>query len=370
MINWHQLGWHLQYGNVRSATHSLPSLSELRSRLGIKAVNTGQQSYPSGRAGIVTDDLEGLHAILDEQNRIQLSSGVENSIHAYRGQIKDYGVCVPTLGRDNREKTEKKLLALCRSVAFEDVIADHPFVRLTEQSTFCDSPLFVDKEGLAQHYGLSTNILDVTSNFDVASFFATCAWNTDTCKWAPFTDIRHQDYGVIYRLVPCLLIDLIGPDDAFYPFHIIGWQPLPRPEQQRAFAVKMKPAQDFCSLPGIECFRFKHCVRISHHIWQAFDEGRLLFPDDAAAELAIQAEGLHQFTRSQIDRAWQRLENWTNAVFSINDRSVIESRCDISELKAPLLSWDGLDVETDEKKLSEKLQDVLNRVRYRRVMYI
>ena len=93
--------------------------------------------------------------------------------------------------------------------------------------------------------------------------------------------------------------------------HIVGWQPLPRPEQQRAFVVKMKPGQDFTSLPSVETFHFQHEAHISYHIWNAFDQGKALFPTDAAAELARRAESLSEFTESQIERAWRRLAEWT-----------------------------------------------------------
>lgn len=365
MNSWKQLGWQYQYGSVSVASHPLPSLPELRNLVGIKHLNTGRQIYPLGRAGFVTDDMEGLHALCDERGRARLISGTELSMHVYRGQTQEHPSCLPKLGRLNTP--EEQLLALCRNVAFEDAIADHPFIRLAEQSTFLGNPLFIDKEGLAQHYGLPTHMLDVTGNFDVASFFATCTCNGENGRFEPVTDIKH--HGVIYRITPVLLFDPAAPDSAFGQFHIVGWQPLPRPEQQRAFALRMKPGQDFSKMSSIERFPFRHRARVSVRIWKAFDEGRALFPADAAADLAAQAEALHQFTRYQIERAWERLESWANVTLSAEDRPSFESRSNIAEVTAPTLNWDGLDVETDADRLSEKLQDVLSRVRYRRVMY-
>lgn len=125
-------------------------------------------------------------------------------------------------------------------------------VNLAERIRLWDSPLYVDREGLAQHYGLATDMLDVTSNFDVASFFATCAWNSVLRKYEPVTD--NLATGVIYRITPALMCSMARPGGPFGPVHIVGWQPLPRPEQQRAFVVKMKPGQDFTSLPTVETF--------------------------------------------------------------------------------------------------------------------
>lgn len=366
MHSWNSPNWRQQYGNVRTSFHFLPSISDLRVRLGIKPVNTGRQLYPTGPAGLVTDNMEGLHAVCDEQARARLISGTEFSMQVYRGQTQEHNPCLPSLGRT--KTPEEQLLALCRNIAFEDCIAEHPFVRLAEQSTFLDNPLFIDKEGLAQHYGRPTHMLDVTSNFDVASFFATCAWNNDKRQYVPVTDTKH--HGVIYRFSPVLLHDPSVPDSVFGPFHIVGWQPLPRPEQQRAFAVRMKPGQDFSAIPCIECFRFRHSARVSNRIWRSFDEGRELFPADAAAELAVKAEGLYQFTPHQIERAWERLEQWTEKTLCVEKRLSILECSGIAEITGTMLSWEGLNVETDPDRLLVKLQDVLSRVRYRRVMYL
>lgn len=368
MSKWPAINWPCRYGkvNLNVSCNPLPTLPQLRNRLAIPPINTGRQIYPLGRAGLVTDDLEGLHAITDEHGRMQLISGVENSTHAYRGQTREHTPCLPLLGR--LKTHEEQLLTLCRNIAFEDAISDHPFVRMAEQSTFLGHPLFVDKEGLAQHYNLPTHLLDMTDNFEVASFFATCARNSDTRQYEPATDT--QQHGVIYRLTPVFMIDPAIPDRAFGPFHIIGWQPLPRPEQQRAFAVEMKPGQNFCELPSVERFPFRHRARVSHRIWKSFDEGRALFPPDAADELATQANTLHQFTRPQIDRAWKRLGNWLGETFNTEVRKIIENRGNITETTAPILTWNGLDIETDEDRLSQKLAEILSRVRYRMAAYV
>jgi hypothetical protein len=151
--------------------------------------------------------------------------------------------------------------------------------------------------------------------------------------------------------------------------HIVGWQPLHRPEQQRAFVVKMKPEQDFCSLPTLEKFHFQHDADISHRIWSAFDQGNALFPRDAAAELAIRAEFLAAFTTDQIEQAWQRLEHWTGVLCDVINRDKIQIACGITVIDTPLLSWDGLDVETSPDRLNEQFNEVMNRVRYRLVAY-
>lgn len=340
----------------------LPNLDELRGRLAVPAINTGRRIHLFGHAaGPVTDDLEGLHAVADENGYIRLISGTEFSMQMYRGQTQVYPRCVPTLSR--LEKVEELFLALCRRVAFEDAIGEHPMVNLAERIRLWDSPLYVDRQGLAQHYGLATDMLDVTGNFDVACFFATCTWSHEDGQYRPVASNKAS--GVMYRITPVLMTGRDSTDDALGPVRIVGWQPLPRPEQQRAFVVKMKPGQDFTSLPSVEIFHFQHQARISHRIWNAFEQGAALFPTDAAAELARRAESLSEFTESQIERAWQRLVNWTAGTDSPIDTGEIKTATGITVVATPPLNWSGLDIETSEERLMEQFREVIDRARFR-----
>lgn len=63
----------------------------------------------------------------------------------------------------------------------------------------------------------------------------------------------------------------------------------------------MKPGQDLSDMPGIQRFRFRHRARVSVRIWKSFDEGRVLFPTDAAAELTVQVEALHHSPRIKLN---------------------------------------------------------------------
>ena len=283
----------------------------------------------------------------------------------YWGQTQMYLRCVPTLSR--LEKVEDQFLALCRRVAFEDAIGEHPMVNLAERISLWESPLYVDREGLAQHYGLATDMLDVTSNFDVACFFATCTWSHENGQYQPVASDKAS--GVMYRITPVLMTGRDGTDDEFGQVHIVGWQPLPRPEQQRAFVVKIKPSQDFTSLPSVETFHFQHQAHISHRIWNAFDQGAALFPTDAAVELARRAESLSEFTESQIERASQRLAEWTPKTDVPIDTVRIRTATGITMAEAPQLNWSRLVIETSEEQLLGQFREVVDRARFRMAAY-
>ncbi len=340
---------------------NLPDFDNLRPHLDIPSINTGLHRPLITPSGIVTDDIEGLIAILDEHGFIMLQSGIEFTLHAYRGQPEEHLPCIPTLGR--LKSSEEQLLALCRNAAFEDAIGEHPFVRLSKQAKFLGHPLRVDSQGLAQHYGLATDLLDFTSNFDVASFFAVCYWDHKIREYRPVVDSENP--GVIYRIAPAFFVGTnIGAE-----FKIVGWQPLKRPEQLRAFGLKMKRGMELNTLPFVQMVKFRHCAKISYRIWKTFDKGRTLFLNDAVGELAERAETLCQFTRQQVDRAWDRLDTWNENRTKNDYRLAVEGRSEIHLCDTTILKWEGLEIERDEEKLASQLREVLDKVRYRRAAY-
>lgn len=328
-----------------------PTLKSLKQKLKIQPINTGRQSFDFH--GIVFDDMEALHPIVGKDGYVKLRSGLEFSMIQYRGQNEDFGVCKTTL--DRCKSVEEQFLNICRTIAFEELLETHPFVMLSSSILIYDNPLSINLTGMAQHYGLHTDYLDITNNFDVACFFATCKYENG--KYYPIGNI--QKAGVIYKINELFMTTPYFKSDVEIDY--LGWQPLPRPEQQRANILKVSKDTNLDTVNGVQKYYFKHSISQSRKIWKMFDEGKTLFPDDSAADLANECSKLNSFTNKQIDKALERFKSWSGKTLK-KDETLDSLKIEIIEKND--LCWDNL-FDTDVLYWERKFDETMSKVRFR-----
>ena len=122
---------------------------------------------------------------------------------------------------------------------------------------------------------MATNMLDATTSFDVAAFFAACTNDGD----GGWRSTESDEPGVMYDFPPIALTPPFVPNDRYVD---VGWQPLQRPAQQRASAVYLFKGEDFAGLPLVAAWPFRHDRGIAERLLDQFDGGAALFPADAA----------------------------------------------------------------------------------------
>lgn len=331
------------------------TLKSLKQKLQIQPINTGRET---NYRGIVFDDIERLHAMVGVHGCVHLKSGTEFSMFQYRGQNEDYGVCKTTL--DRCQSQDEQFISICKTVAFEELLEVHPFVEFVRLlPPLGENHLCLNLTGMAQHYGLHTNYLDITNNFDVACFFAACKF--ENREWKPLSNISKP--GIIYEIFEMVLPPAFeNKNNKELHLEYLGWQPLPRPEQQRASVLKVAKDTNLDKVSGVEKYYFKHSINQSKKIWKQFDEGKALFPNDSAADLANECVKLNSFTSDQIQKAFDRLELWSGQELS-NKEQILDS-LKIKMIEKSSLSWDGL-VETNTKYWENKFDETMSKVGFR-----
>jgi hypothetical protein len=337
-----------------------PKLTSLKQKLNIKKINTGRTfTHNNSLNGIVFNDREALHAMGRIDGKVVLKSGLEMTDFQYRGQIKDYPTCNANLYRETNANESEIFLQICRTIAFERFLDKHPYIQLLKMNT----EIYINNTAIAQHYELQTPYLDLTSNFDVASFFATCEYDPSTKSYQPYTNT--QKLGVIYMYNEMMNLMI---DDEDMKFEYLGWQGLPRPEEQRGSIYHLKHNEDFNTVRGVKKYFFQHSKRVSEKIWNQFNKGKTLFPNDVASDLANQCKSLTTFTKEELEIAEKRFEEWTGHKLSTLQYIEFMETSKIGIVESSSLNW-GEIMNIQESYWLEKMEKTFSTTRSRMAMY-
>jgi hypothetical protein len=211
----------------------------------------------------------------------------------YRGQTARYPTCAPSLLRSvpNDEWQIKTHLTLerFRVAELELVLREHPFKAVADKRGF-----HVDYHALAQHYGIPTSLLDLTSNVEVAAFFAVARWDGEAASFRPM----ETGTGVIYRFDWAAF----GPGYSKF-FEPVGFGPGLRPARQHAWTFRLRPGVDFQQVPHVSAFEFAHSKAASLELFEKFDDGAWLYPPDCLASLVEKLRDLPFITMHAIRHA-------------------------------------------------------------------
>ncbi|MST85770.1 FRG domain-containing protein [Hallella mizrahii] len=199
--------------------------------------------------------------------------------YLYRGQNEEFIPCVPSLYRGKATEPDIFLNRM-RLVEFKHLLDSYPIV----DGFFKKNHFVVDVEGLAQHYGLKTSVLDLTRNLDIAIFFAVCKYNSNTDSYEYFND-NEPHTGIIYVFDPIFDNEPIPNNDTdIYNGNIrpIGLQPFRRPAAQKGFSVHIKKGN------SIKCYiyKFTFTCKDSKRYYDMFDQGNRLWIKDELVDKA------------------------------------------------------------------------------------
>lgn len=165
----------------------------------------------------------------------------------------------------------KIVLRLAQTWWFAREMKFHPISKHAKKNM-----MRLDSIALAQHYGIPTGYLDLTDDFNVAAFFATCSETKH--GWEPVS----SGTGIIY------MADLseAGMDTPIGRHKPLGPQPLPRPTEQSAWVTELPLIHSFEGWPGVKTLQFQQSKEVGEHFLARFNEGEALFPIDPLSEAA------------------------------------------------------------------------------------
>ncbi|WP_195603622.1 FRG domain-containing protein [Clostridium tyrobutyricum] len=231
--------------------------------------------------------------------------------HFYRGENQVFPYSLPSLNRKLIGK-DKRQQELYRAVANLRIIQFYKFIWNINVVPYWEAKLSdINYKALAQHYGFETHLMDLTNDFRVALFFATCKYISETDSYIPLTDeiIESKDenkYGVIYHS-PNWALDYISPgaslqwnlehmnDKRDKPYGLdsgdldgmafqIGYQPLMRCHHQSGYIFPMRNKYPLQADNRFEILHFKQSPELSQRVFEMMGGGKKVFPYEGISE--------------------------------------------------------------------------------------
>jgi hypothetical protein len=287
--------------------------------------------------------------------------------HFYRGENQIFSGSLPSLNRKliGKNKREQELH---RAVANLRIFHFRNFIWNINVVPFWHAKLSdVNYKALAQHYGFDTHLMDLTNDFRVALFFATCKYIPKTDSYVPLTNSiinakEENKYGVIYHS-PNWRIDYISPGGSIQwhsqhmadvrdrPYSLdsgdldgmafqIGYQPLMRCHHQSGYISPMRKDHPIQADNRFEVLHFKQSPELSQRVFEMMDGGKKVFPYEGISEaksILEQIKNATVFSEDDIEYVYNfeevnkvifpTIENFKNALTNMyynNEKIIIQ----------------------------------------------
>lgn len=204
---------------------------------------------------------------LNEMPRFSIKPSLAQNKFLYRGQSQFYPKCVPNMFRDKTKVANHQYVDdVIQINEMEVLLRQHPLVQLFEKGFYLLHEFFrfrIDYAGISQHYYNRTPLLDLTSDMEVAKFFAVTWFNMEEDKYEKYTG---DELGVLYYydLAPDAFTYRPGRD---YFVETIGKQPFMRSGNQSGFLIRLDDTKDFNKLPEVRYVFFRHNQTITERIY-------------------------------------------------------------------------------------------------------
>ena len=256
----------------------------------------------------------------------------------YRGERKDHGCCKASFSRLNG--SQERLLARLRLCEFKLLLHRHPIIEFVENTDFhintpgYNARLFVDYDAIAQHYGICTPFLDVTSDILVSAFFAVAKYCQENDKWHTS---ENEKYGILYR---CKYDDMIKLGLSITP---VGKQYFNRPGRQSAFVLDMGCMDDLTQVDLVEKIYFRHDKNADRLILDICQQGQSYFPKDSLGDAA-------KVVKTQMSLSKEAVVNCKNKYYESESMEnfvehLINSNIEI--IGQPVVEWNKTQIEKE-----------------------
>lgn len=255
----------------------------------------------------------------------------QKSRYFYRGENAYYGSSKPSIYRLTDQISPLQKL-------INQLILDEACFFLDQFDAIQKwQPSTINYLALAQHYGIKTPLLDITSDLKTALFFACCKYENQ--QWRPLTKkdfankqassgAKDSRYGILYRS-PTEITDMKWAltrdeitDNLITP---IGYQPFMRCSAQHGYMLcTHDETYDLLKDPLFDKFRIEHDEDFCNWIFNEMDCGAKIYPLDDIPKIELYMEKIknaHVISQTTFDNLV--VKRWN---YSVEEAQAIKQR--------------------------------------------
>lgn len=210
-----------------------------------------------------------------------LKPNLRDRAFLFRGQSVCKNPSVTSALRKNGRYVSENI----RYLEFCNAIKQHPLIRMQLDGIVLNGHRYffeVNFQGLAQHYGLKTFVMDMTSDVESAKFFAVTDYSNGS--YTPVLD--ENRYGMVYYYDSILNPFAFQIDRKGNQMSSIGLQMFPRSGRQKGFLYLLRKGDNLNTCLGIKWRLFRHDANISMRVFNQAEQGAIYFPKDELSSLA------------------------------------------------------------------------------------
>ena len=221
----------------------------------------------------------------------------------YRGESSYHEDCRPSLYREGMTAAGIFVERIKRC-EMELLMRQYPITALFANSiqaqapdkTWVPIPFRIGYDGMAQHYGIKTEFMDITLDPWTAAFFAATKYDDATDTYSVIEDTEKYPYGAFY-----LRNEMPMPNPMQSRIDVVGMQPLSRPGRQSAYVFRMCQGENFNDMAQKDFFR--HDASVNRIVFEHANRGNQLFPKeligDRIQKEIVKGEEFSQFAYNE-----------------------------------------------------------------------
>lgn len=249
----------------------LPTLDELLDKL--QSVLIGLPIRHRSPIEPIVRDKNAFIVTRQMSGRYSLKPNISTQAALFRGEPSFSNTnytCRPRLFR----KEPRYLVQNIKYEEFQVALESHPlFILLRNGIQLSDSYVLrlYNPYGIAMCYGFDTSLLSLTSDLNIAAFYACCEQNVNG-DWHPVDNSDGEKKGILY------VFNMTAPFAMTPGLSSVGKQVFVRCGLQKSFAIDIPRGQDFRNHKFVAGFVFRHDNDVSKRIFDKFNQGRNLAP--------------------------------------------------------------------------------------------